>query len=121
MSPVTSPDKIAATAIPNITALRKELDYGDANLARCVAFYDDMRVFRKKFKTSRGVPGTDLYDWKSQEGQKALSEMTYAYLDKEGNGLVFWPDDPSAANYNEYQYTKDKYRLGYRCREVGPR
>jgi len=110
MSPVSSPDKIAATAIPNITALRRGLDYGDVNLPRCVEFYDDMRVFRKKFKTSRGVSGTDLHDWKSREGQNALSEMTYAYLDKAGNGMVFWPDEPSAPNYNEYQYTRDKYR-----------
>ncbi len=101
---------IAAASIPKITVLRNELDYGDPRLRRCAAFYDDARVFRKKFRTSRGVAGVDLHDWKSREGQAALTEMTTSYLDKEGNGLVFWPDDKTLPNYNKYQYSKDRLR-----------
>lgn len=104
------PAKIFAASIPSITTLRKELDYGDPQSPRCAAFYDDTRAFRKKFITSRGVAGPELHDWKSREGQAALTEMTLAYLDKEGNGRLFWPDDKSSANYNKYQYSKDHTR-----------
>ena len=105
----TSP-KIAAARIPSITALRNELGYGDQKLPRCAAFYDDTRAFRKKFRTSHGIAGVDLHDWKSPEGQTGLTQMTFAYLDKEGNGGLFWPDDEASPNYNRYQYTKDSVR-----------
>jgi hypothetical protein len=99
---------VFAASIPNITSLRKDLDYADARLPRCGTFNDDTRAFRKKFKTSRGVNGVDLHDWRSQAIQAGLNEMTIAYLDKEGNGKLFWPDDPSSQNYNIYQYSKHR-------------
>ncbi|KAL2192292.1 hypothetical protein P885DRAFT_82332 [Corynascus similis CBS 632.67] len=37
--------------------------------------------------------------------------MTVAYLEKEGNGMLFWPDDKSSDNYNKYQYSKDHVRI----------
>lgn len=109
MPPSTLP-KIAAASIPSITTLRNELDYGDPNLPRCAAFYDDTRAFRKKFRNSRGTAGVDLHDWKSREGQADLTEMTIAYLEKEGNGQLFWPDDRASPNYNRFQYAKDGAR-----------
>jgi hypothetical protein len=109
MATSTSP-KIAAANIPSITSLRNELDYGDLRLPRCAAFCDDTRAFRKKFITSNGIPGTDLHDWRSHEGQAGLTEMTLAYLDREGNGPMFWPDDKSSSMYNKYQYSKDHAR-----------
>ncbi|KAK0729455.1 hypothetical protein B0H67DRAFT_155 [Lasiosphaeris hirsuta] len=102
---------IFAASIPNITALRNDLDYGDARLPRCATFNDDTRAFRRKFKTSHGVDGVDLYDWRSQVSQAGLNEMTMAYLDKEGNGELFWPDDKSSKNYNQYHYSKDRDRI----------
>ncbi|KAK1749544.1 hypothetical protein QBC47DRAFT_354847 [Echria macrotheca] len=101
----------APSSIPNITTLRNDLDYGDIRLPRCAAFIDDTNAFRRKFKTSRGVDGVDLHDWKSRDGQAGLSEMAVAYLEKEGNGRIFWPDDTSSKNYNKYQYSKDRFRI----------
>ncbi len=101
---------MSAASIPNITALRTGLDYGDPRLPRCATFNDDTRAFRRKFRTSRGVAGVDLHDWKSRDGQAGLNEMTIAYLEKEKSGLMFWPDDPSSPNYNKYQYSKDGHR-----------
>lgn len=109
MATSTSP-KIAAANIPSITTLRNDLNYGDPRLPRCAAFYDDTRAFRKKFVTSHGVAGIDLHDWRSRDGQAGLTEMTVAYLDKEGNGPMFWPDDKSSSKYNRYQYSKDHER-----------
>ena len=59
-----------------------------------------MNAFRKNFKTSRGLAGIDLINWNSKDGQEGLAEMTSAYLDGEGKGNSFWPDDKSAANYS---------------------
>ena len=98
--------KVTVSSIPSITSLRRELDYGDPQLPRCGAFNDDMNAFRKKFITSRGVAGIDLFNWNSEEGQEGLAEITSAYLDGTGNGRSFWPDDRSAANFNKYQYSK---------------
>src|SRR4051812_13471426 len=112
MNTTTSP-KMAATAIPSVTSLRRELDHGDPRLPRCAAFYDDARAFRKKFVTSRGIAGIDLHDWNSRECQDGLTEMTLAYLEETGNGQTFWPDDKSSANYNRYQYSKDQIRLAH--------
>ncbi|KAK4450328.1 hypothetical protein QBC34DRAFT_297569 [Podospora aff. communis PSN243] len=102
-----SPTVFAAN-IPKITSLRKDLDYDDARLPRCAAFNDDTRAFRRKFKTSRGVNGVDLHDWKSEATQAGLNEMTTSYLDRQGNGQLFWPDDRSSQNYNKYQYSKHR-------------
>lgn len=102
---------IFAANIPNITNLRNELGYGDARLPRCVTFYADTRAFRRRFTTSNGVNGVDLYDWKSLAGQAGLDEMTTAFLDNTGNGPLYWPDDESSKDYyNKYQYSKDRDR-----------
>lgn len=37
--------------------------------------------------------------------------MTTAYLEKEGNGALFWPDEESAAHYNRWQYSKHHTRI----------
>lgn len=103
-----SPSRRPPASLPNITALRQALDYGDPHLARCSAFYDDVRAFRKKFVTSDGMLGPSLHDWRDRDHQDGLREMTRAYLDRDGNGLLFWPDDPSAANFNDLQYTHDR-------------
>lgn len=99
---------VTATQIPNITELRKQLDYGDATLSRCANFYDDLRVYRKKYHTKDGKPGTEMHEWKTPEAQAELDEITAAYLDKDGNGQTYWPDDGSAANYNSLQYSKHR-------------
>lgn len=98
---------IAAASIPNITVLREKLEYGDSRSDRCDAFNDDIRVFRKRYRTSSGLPGVDLYDWRSSEHQSALTEMANAYLEKEGNGSVYWPDDDTSPNHNGLQFSKD--------------
>jgi hypothetical protein len=106
--PASPSSKIPATSLPNITALREGLDYGDPHLTRCSAFYDDIRGFRKKFQTSSGLPGPDLLNWKLEEHQAGLDEMTSAYLDLAGNGRLFWPDSETSANFNKLRYSADE-------------
>lgn len=95
----------SAAKIPSITVLRHELDYGEPRLTRCDGFYDDMRVFRKTYLTHTGVPGNSFVEWKSKDHQKGLLEMTDAYLDRDGKGAHFWPDDRKSTNYNILQYS----------------
>jgi hypothetical protein len=95
-----------AASVPNITTIREMLDYGDAKLARCDVFYDDMRTFRKKYKPGGGLSGVDLQDWGSKEHQAGLTRMTEAYLDEGGNGSIFWPDDASPYK-NKLRYSID--------------
>ncbi|RYP31159.1 hypothetical protein DL767_005912 [Monosporascus sp. MG133] len=102
---------IPAANLPKITAIRETLDYGDPELTRCAAFTADVRAFRKKFTTKSGLPGTSLYDWRSPEHQCGLKEMTEDYLERTGNGPMWWPDDTSAPNHNKLQYSKDHRRI----------
>jgi hypothetical protein len=97
-----------ASNIPPIKQLREKLDYGDPTLLRCKTFYDDLRIFCKRFKTSKGVEGLSLYDWRSPEHQEGLSEMAHEYLERAGNGMHFWPDNETSANYNTLKYSEDK-------------
>ncbi|RYP03867.1 hypothetical protein DL764_004846 [Monosporascus ibericus] len=80
-------------------------------LTRCAAFTADVRAFRKKFTTKTGLPGTSLYDWRSPEHQYGLAEMTEDYLERAGNGPMWWPDDTSAPNHNKLQYSKDQREI----------
>ncbi|KAI9154817.1 Bifunctional cytochrome P450/NADPH--P450 reductase [Paramyrothecium foliicola] len=104
-----SPKSVAA--IPTITDLRRMLGFGDPALHRSQIFNDDTRVFRGKFTDSEGQPGYDFFDWKSAKHQKGLDELTDAYLDKEGNGSLFWPDDPTSARHNGLQYSQDRSHI----------
>lgn len=101
---------INPTAIPPITALRQELDYGDPLLPRCQAFYDSVRVFRKTFVSSLGREGSSLQDWKSREHQTGLVEMVRSYLELHRNGRLFWPDDRSQSRANKLRYSTDSAR-----------
>jgi hypothetical protein len=98
---------IPPTTIASVSALRSALDYGDSSLARCSAFYDDLNAFRKKYTTASKLSGIDLHDWKNPVHLDGLLEMTFAYLDREGNGSLFWPDNKTLPNYNRLQYAKN--------------
>ncbi|KAI6777563.1 uncharacterized protein J7T54_001039 [Emericellopsis cladophorae] len=105
----SSPSTIAQ--IPTISKLRHELDFamGDKPQYDCHDFIDDLRSFRRVFRTAAGTEGRDLHQWKSRDHHLGLSEMVDAYLDRDGKGVKFWPDDPSKRYFSSsLQYTKDK-------------
>lgn len=96
----------SAHSLPRVTALRELLGYGDLN-PRSSIFSDDIRSFGRKFQTSDGLAGSDLLEWKSPRHQAALEEMTDAYLERDKNGYLFWPDDKESVNFNSLQYSRD--------------
>ncbi|KAI1326075.1 hypothetical protein F5Y16DRAFT_376324 [Xylariaceae sp. FL0255] len=101
----------AAANLPKITALRQQLGYGDVGTNRYNTFIDDVRAFRRKFRTRQGLEGISLYTWNSPEHQSGLSEMVTAYLETDGNGYAFWPDNPSAADGERLQYSRDSAKI----------
>ncbi|KAL3295969.1 hypothetical protein RB213_011402 [Colletotrichum asianum] len=96
---------INPSEIPSITALREVLDYGDQHLPRCKRLHDNMRYFRTTFISSKGLEGSSLIDWKSREEQAALAEMTNAFLERDGTGRQFWPDDEASDRFNRLKYS----------------
>lgn len=102
---------ISPASIPPITQLREQLDYGDSHLPRCQAFYDSVRVFRKTFVTSQGWEGSTIHDWRVRDHRNALAEMSRAYLERHGNGQLFWPDDNTNGRANKLKYSADGTRL----------
>jgi hypothetical protein len=99
---------LAASSIPKITDLREKLGYGDSQLQRCRTFYDDVTAFRRKHRTSSGLSGAELIEWKSSEHQHALDRMVSIYLDKEGNGYHYWPPHNQYHDYTPLQYHEDR-------------
>lgn len=103
-----SRDSQAPSSIPKITDLRLQLGYGDSQLERCRAFYNDVTAFRRKHCTSAGLSGTELLDWKSPEHQSALDQMVHIYLDRQGNGYHYWPPHDHFPSLTDLQYDQDR-------------
>ncbi|KAK2035188.1 hypothetical protein LX32DRAFT_550942 [Colletotrichum zoysiae] len=106
------------TAVPGITALRQELNYGDAKSLQCQALNDAMRSHRMKFVSSNGLKGSLLIDWKSRDHHSALEEMTQAFLNEDGNGRRYWPDDETSAHYNGLGYSYDHERIKHTLKQL---
>ncbi|KAI5467317.1 hypothetical protein BGZ63DRAFT_370929 [Mariannaea sp. PMI_226] len=103
--------KMNASAVPNITQLRKLLDYGHSHDSRDIKFWNEARSYPFTFVSSRDIPGQELIKWADQTHQSGLSEMTHKFLELEGNGLEFWPGDSGHKNYRKLQYSKDAPRI----------
>ncbi|KPM38597.1 hypothetical protein AK830_g7946 [Neonectria ditissima] len=99
------------TDIPNITHLRRELDYGHARIQRDIVFYNTLRSYITTFTSSNGIPGVEFLRWKFRPHQFGLLEMVSSFLDKDGKGSHFWPDQADAPNYGKLQYSKERSRI----------
>jgi hypothetical protein len=101
--------KATASSLPKITDLRKLLNFGDASSSRAQGFNEIVRAFRRTYRTSTGVPGVDLHDWKSLEHQSELTKMARQFLDEQNYGRVFWPDiEGDAGNSIKLEYSKNQ-------------
>lgn len=95
------------TSIPPISTLRQKLGFGDCHSEnyQSISFYESVRAFRKTFVTSQGYEGGALHEWRSSEHQSALEEMVQAFLDCDGNGARFWPDEPVQDSLNKLKHS----------------
>ncbi|KAK7403032.1 hypothetical protein QQX98_011189 [Neonectria punicea] len=103
--------KLKVTNMPVITQLRMELDYGHAGSQRDIVFYNTLRSYILSFTSSNGIPGVEFLRWKFRPHQIGLLEMVSQFLDKDGKGAHFWPDDVGAPNYGKLQYSKEHRRI----------
>ncbi|KAH6990791.1 hypothetical protein BKA56DRAFT_216773 [Ilyonectria sp. MPI-CAGE-AT-0026] len=99
------------THIPNIRTLRAELDCARVGQRRDVNFYNSVCSYLFTFTSTLGFKGTDLTRWKAPAHQKGLLELTRRFLEDDGNGAIFWPDDPKSPDYRSLQYSKDADRI----------
>ncbi|KAH7001609.1 hypothetical protein EDB80DRAFT_97571 [Ilyonectria destructans] len=99
------------THIPNIRTLRAELDCAHVGQRRDVNFYNSVCSYMFTFKSTHGLKGTELTRWKAPPHQKGLLELTRRFLEDDGNGAIFWPDDSTSPEYRSLQYSKDADRI----------
>jgi hypothetical protein len=99
------------TSVPNIGVLRQQLGYSCNNREisgfRWKEVHDSASKFRKGFTTEKGLKGTALVDWRSQKHQDALAEMTHTFLEVDGNGSLYWPNDDTYKFANRLTYSTD--------------
>ncbi|KAI1330257.1 hypothetical protein F5Y16DRAFT_396549 [Xylariaceae sp. FL0255] len=101
MSPLS-----AAANLPKITALRQQLGYGDPRTNQYNTFIDDVRAYRRKFRTPEGQDGISFSIWSSPEHQSGLSKMVTKYI--KTYGCLFWPDNLLATDSDKLQFLRDK-------------
>lgn len=100
---------------PPVGELRKRLGYGDASLDRCKSFYEDCRVFIKRFTTEKSIRGPYLLDRRSRDHMDGLREMANAFLNEANFGNIYWPNDETNLNYNRYQYCNHQEEYVLHC------
>ena|ERR1700712_1462192 len=101
-------DRAHASDVPKVGTLRATLNFTDPSSTSSKNFNDTLRAFRRTYKTSDGISGVELYDWKSPEHQVQLSKMTYEFLEDRGYGKIFWPDTADADKQPILKYSQDQ-------------
>lgn len=97
-------------SIPNITALRNELDYGHNHNDRDIRFYRAVKAYVSSYKTRTGVSGESFHQKRDPFHQGGLGEMTQDFLFRDGNGARYWPDDEKSENRGSLCFSKDSAR-----------
>lgn len=95
-------------AMPKVARLRNMINYGDDRKPLGPSFWKHFQGFRELYKSSSHVSGSSFFRWNELEHMKGLDEMVNAYLDNDGNGARFWPDDENAPEHNALRYSVDK-------------
>jgi hypothetical protein len=103
-------NRLLVSNIPTITELRKELDCGHAHKRLDIALWNAVRSYGSHFTSKSGIPGHDLLKWKDRLHQNGLLQMAHSFLEEDGKGSYFWPDDPTDQHYRKLQYSKEPRR-----------
>ncbi|KAL6406753.1 hypothetical protein AUP68_09557 [Ilyonectria robusta] len=99
---------IKASSIPDIRALCRQLDYECSEQRQHVEFYNDVERYSAGFMTTTKMPHTRPLRWTNSNHQDLLIEMTTSFLNAEGRGMFYWPDDAEHEDYGRrHQYVKD--------------
>ncbi|KDN70058.1 hypothetical protein CSUB01_11929 [Colletotrichum sublineola] len=98
----------SASSVPRKRALRSQLEYGNTHVSKYKELTERIREFPNAFKSSTGLNGRSLTNWKSREHQAALEEMAGAFLEDRDNGRFFWPPDGPSRQPDSLRYPDDK-------------
>lgn len=91
-----------------IGALRHQLGYENIGGERERSFHRDVRDYIANYTTEDGLSGKCLKKWRSQPHKKHLIVMTKNFLDRDGNGSLYWPHDVESLYYGVLQYSNHK-------------
>ncbi|KAF5009839.1 hypothetical protein FDECE_3961 [Fusarium decemcellulare] len=93
--------KLRTRDLPFATRLREELGFAgelatDKDFIR--TFESALKNHTQSFFTRKGISGANLTHWMQPEHQNVFREMAKTFLEEEGRGTLFWPDEPHPAN-----------------------
>lgn len=99
---------------PAWTSLLKALGYGTPLSSRdkavgrptARAFKAVVEQYPATYVTSKNIPGNRLTNWASQQDQ--FDEMADAFLNQDGNNLLYWPDEQTTKHVRPLQWSIDK-------------
>ncbi|KAF4959128.1 hypothetical protein FSARC_10841 [Fusarium sarcochroum] len=97
--------------IPSCLALRKKLGVGTPGDKESIFFRNTIQDFRVQYMSDEGDPGSEFRKWDEHSHQKGLIRMTDDFLEIEGKGPRFWPDDEGSAPVKTLKWTKDRARI----------
>lgn len=87
--------------------LRDYLEYGrdKKNRETCLAFTKTIRSYIATYRTRKGIAGSGLHNWKDNYWE--LIEMADDFLERDGHGDLYWPDDDTSPNFGKLRFSKD--------------
>src|SRR4051812_22178531 len=102
---------MASASRAYVTALRKELKYGETNkdsprYALCLEFCKDLEAFRKAYKTPLGLSGQNLYNQRSSQHRQGLKDLVTTFLNNEGRGEQYWPSEATSPYFSGLRYSE---------------
>lgn len=86
-----------------VTKLKQDLGYGRPRQRRDNRFSKALRDYIAKYKTRCKIAGEDLCQWEEHKSQ--LTDLVLDFLDEDGKGPLWWPDDKTSFNYGPLQFS----------------
>ena len=71
-------------------------------------FLDSLELFRSVYKDREGSDWSQFNDWASPDHKAALFRVAEEYLEWEGSGRKFWPEDETATFHNWIVFPRDE-------------
>lgn len=96
---------IKATRVPNVSELRRRLACASNTLPHDKSLYTAICTYPLTFTSEQGENGVALTKWSDIYHRKALLKMTEDFLDRDRNGVLFWPNDSTSSQYRNIQYS----------------
>ncbi|PMB69174.1 hypothetical protein BM221_005760 [Beauveria bassiana] len=80
----------------NVWGLHTRLDCGDNTydtLRRCMFSYKDCHSFIRRYVDVNGISGSLFWDQNSKRDVEGVDTMAAVFLETDGRGNYWWPDD----------------------------